>query len=225
MTSLLEIARDAKVRDTLEGIRLAHQDMSGVVRGMFGAECDIDEMAMLFGSGHMLALFVGLAVRQEGYTLFNTADDVVETYPLRSGYRAHYWFLTTPHGYRLELMNAEPGSPLHDNMLRQMTESDAAPVHASFKVDSEVNYAIANGTLQQGGYECVQRCNSAYGRFGYWQHSGNEGPAEWYLKPRVNLRDNDAYSDDELEALEEQAAEAFAASDHNPLDDVDGMGN
>lgn len=186
----------AVVAQELELIRLGHQDMNGALRGMFGPYMAIDEMALLFLAPSTANDFIRFAVRHEGYRLFNTADDVVRTSPLRSEYLVHYWFLETPHGYRLELMVPHEGSPLHDLSSRGMGPKDFTHMHASFKVQDEEQYAVVNGVLTNAGYENVQKCDSTYGRFGYWQPGlpeqmveGKIPVADWYLKPRLNVRD------------------------------------
>lgn len=211
-----------QVDEMLDSLRAVHAVTSERLRGLFGPAAVIDELAVMFKDEEALLEFVRAAVRNVGYDLFNTAHDVVETWPIRSVYRVNYWFMTTPHGYRLELMTASPGSPLHDSIALRMGQNSAAAVHASFKVDNEVDYAIVNGTLLNEGYEMAQRCQSSYGRFAYWTRTGREEGVELYLKPRLNTRDDpqeDAYSDDELEVFESEGTytDADAAKDVEAL--------
>lgn len=212
-----------QVDETLDSLRAVHAVTSERLRGLFGPAAVIDEIALMFNDEKSLTEFVRSAVCNHGYDLFNTANDVVETWPIRNMYRVSYWFLSTPHGYRLELMTASTGSPLHDAISQRMSEASAAAVHASFKVDNEVDYAIVNGTLLNEGYEMAQRCQSSYGRFAYWTRTGREEGVELYLKPRLNTRDapdEDAYSDDELEALDSEGT----YTDTDAAKDVEALG-
>lgn len=176
------------VKSTLDHVHVEWSEMKGIVRGLLGTQFNVDEMSLLFHDEEVLATFVRAAVAQEGYTLFNSAYDTVQTRPLRSEYHVRYWFLSTPHDYRLELMTAYRGSPLHDRMMASFP-GGAVGVHASFKCPTEEAYAQANAALYRNGYEPVQFCLSSYGKFGYWMQEESEGMPDWFLKPRVNLRD------------------------------------
>lgn len=186
------------VRSTLNGVHADWQEMSGILRGLLGAEARVDEMALLFAGEAQLATFVRYAVRCQGYELFNTAWDHVQTGPISSNYDVTYWFLATPNyepgvkGYRLELMSLlSAGSPLHDR-LTTMVAGDSLQyrsVHASFRCDGEEDYATAVVALAKARYELVQRCSSGYGTFSYWKYFAEAGTPSWYLKPRVNRRD------------------------------------
>ena len=160
------------------------------LRGMFGADCKIDEMAFLFPNERYLASWVKRFVAQPGYELFNVASDRVITSPIPSEYDVSYWFLRTPFDYRLELMSILDGySPLHHGVnvrVDKVHDNQIVAVHASFKVRDEKAYASANATLIREGWECAQKCDSTYGRLSYWNYDPFEG---WFLKPRVNLRD------------------------------------
>ena len=186
------------VRSTLNGVHADWQEMNGILRGLLGAEARVDEMALLFAGEAQLATFVRYAVRLHGYQLFNTAWDHVQTGPISSHYDVTYWFLTTPNyipgktGYRLELMSLlSAGSPLHDRLTTMVTGDSIRyrSVHASFKCADEEAYANAVSTLTRGQYELVQHCRSSYGTFSYWRHFATEGNPSWYLKPRLNRRD------------------------------------
>ena len=180
-------------KETLDEVQRQYQEMSAIVRGVLGTRYTLDEMALFFRDEHTLSSFVRAAVGLgEGYLLFNTAYDNVKTSPLLSEYHVRYWFLSTPHGFRVELMCAFPGSPLHDVIDRKMAEvhnGGAVSVHASFKCATEEDYANAVHTLKTNAYQLVQACESTYGRFSYWQPAEAEERPDWYLKPRVNLRD------------------------------------
>lgn len=180
------------------------QKADEAVRAMFGASTYIDEISLLFTTPHRAHTWIDTAVRLPGVELFNTARDVVRTEPIRSQYSVHYWFLTvpaahwSPQPWRIEAMYSHPGSPLHDSVLTPMAASgaDAGVMHASFKCADEEAYATANKVLRDNGYECAQRCQSTYGRFGYWypMEMGDDDIVT-ALKPRVNLRDQE--NDDE----------------------------
>jgi hypothetical protein len=171
----------------------AHQQAQEELRGMFGAEAVIDEMALMFRDPDVLRSWVDAAVRIPGVTLFNTAHDSVGTQPIPGRYSVHYWFLSVPEVYgpwRVEAMFAHPGSPLHDSLRRQGRGEELLMVHASFKCPDEEAYGVATNTLARNGYEPVQKCESTYGRFSYWRHE--DAVRGVFLKPRVNLRDAEA---------------------------------
>jgi hypothetical protein len=159
---------------------------------MFGASYEIDEMALYFPDPHLVFEFASRAV-QQGWQMFNSAEDVVETSPIPSDYEVRYWFLR--HGdysYRLELMNVGEGfSPYHGalhNVMRRFSRP-CGLAHASFKVPNEKQYAAAVVGLGNAGYSLAQHCSSSYGRFSYYLRD-DEG---WMtaIKPRINLRDAD----------------------------------
>lgn len=145
-------------------------------------ECD--EVSILFGSAQELIDFVQIAVQRPEVKLFNTARDNVSTSPILSQYWVSYWFLEGPWPYRIEAMNATPGSPLHD--ARLVRNPNPHIIHASFKCASEMQYAVAMGELVEIGHEIVQRCESNYGLFSYWDVGDEEG---CYLKPRLSRKD------------------------------------
>ena len=166
--------------------------MNEVVRGMFGPNITIDEMALIFPSVSVLASWVRRLVARPGYELFNVAHDTVKASPIPAKYEVEYWFLRTPFDYRLELMAVNNGySPIH-SAIQLVPNADSldivVPVHASFKVADSMAYASANRTLQREGWECAQKCDSSYGLFSYWMLNPDEEDG-WFLKPRVNLRD------------------------------------
>lgn len=161
----------------------------------------IDEIAYLLPGEPHLNEFLRAMVRHEGVAHFNGAEDHVHTLPLRTCYDVRYEFLSIPagdyqHEFRIEAMHIPQGfSPLHYAEILSIVKDNslAAAVHASFKVQDEDDYATANHRLREAGWECVQRCDSTYGKFGYWQPVDREqwlpdGPF-MYLKPRVNTRD------------------------------------
>jgi hypothetical protein len=188
------------VSSAMQEVTATRQQAQEALRGMFGADAHIDEMAVMFRDPGELRNFVEAAVRVPGVTLFNTAHDSVSTQPIPGRYDVHYWFLSMPQEngeqpWRLEVMFAHPGSPLHDSLRRQMTrETPLMLVHASFKCPDEEAYASAVHTLARNNYEMLQRCESTYGRFSYWltDEVTDQG---LLLKPRINLRDQEKQDD------------------------------
>lgn len=180
------------VKKTLDTINEGYETTKEVVRGIFGSECFIDEMAVMAASPIEAMNFLNKCLSQEGYEAFNYATDIVKTGPIVSSYDVQYWFFSTPFPYRIELMKTLNGfSPLHnsidqDNQMEGMNRRTYVPVHASFKCVDEEDYGIKTGMLRKEGWEMVQRCQSGYGQFSYWRHSDDD---TWLLKPRMNLRD------------------------------------
>lgn len=202
-----EVIAEEWVSKTMQLVMQEKAKADEAVRALFGTGHVIDEMSVLFTAPERAHTWVSAAVRIPGVVLFNTAHDQVQTAPIRSDYSVHYWFLSSPfaEGYepgeerwRIEAMYAHPGSPLHDSIMKPLraAECDGGVMHASFKCDTEEEYANANRVLQDNGYECAQRCQSTYGRFGYWYPlDAHHDAVITALKPRVNLRDKD--DDDE----------------------------
>lgn len=189
------------VSKTMELVLNEKAKADEAVRGMFGASVYVDEMSVLFTHPERAHLWIDAAVGAPGVEMFNTARDRVRTAPIRSEYSVQYWFLTvpemhwSPQPWRVEAMYAYSGSPLHDSILSQLAavSGDGGVMHASFKCADEEAYATANKVLWDNGYECVQRCESTYGRFGYWYPLGlDHDDVVTALKPRVNLRDAEA---------------------------------
>lgn len=183
------------LRRLLAEVQEYHASLSEKIRGILGAGIELDEMAFIFpkASGLMVVMRDLLAI--EGYELFNRASDIVETSPILSQYAVEYWFARTPFNYRLELMRVLDGySPLH-RVYTELEESVGSQslgyqVHASFKCSSLEAYAESQYALRQAGYECVQRCESTYGKFSYYAELDDQDALPtWYIKPRVNLRD------------------------------------
>jgi hypothetical protein len=213
----LQDSEEERLRAVQHTLNHAHdgwQAMNEVVARLFTPTYQIDEMSFIFNDPTSLMGFVRQAVRVEGYTLFNSATDAVTTTPLRSSYEVAYWFLATPFPYRLELMVAGKGSPLHDQYAATLAktahyEMAACSVHASFKCDDEAQYADAVHRLRTNEMEMVQGCLSTYGRFSYWQEANGSPDApfpNWFLKPRVNLRDSRDPGEAGEEAMETRAA-------------------
>lgn len=172
------------------------------VLGDLGFVHGIDEIAIQVPNRLALLNLIQQAVARDGVVLSNTATDHVNTLPLQGCYSVDYAFLTGfsidgVHPYRIEIMHKTHGfSPLHDAILTAIADKASAwCVHASFKVHDENEYGAATHALRKGGYESVQRCDSTYGRFSYWQpydldtEASTLGEDFLYLKPRVNLRD------------------------------------
>lgn len=165
--------------------------MNEEVRGLFGAECSVDEMAVYFPDRDLLVTFMAQAT-QRGWRLFNFAEDNVTTRPIIGAYAVEYWFMEhEDHDYRLELMTIPEGfSPYHTSLHEAcvLHQAPASIVHASFKVPDEAGYGAAVVGLRKAEYELAQHCESTYGRFSYFLRydSGEARPA---LKPRLNMRD------------------------------------
>lgn len=186
------------MQKVLQAKERAEEDL----RALFGAAYSIDEMAVMCTDEVWAMKWATNAVRVPGITMFNSAVDHVTTRPVRSEYDVHYMFLNAPEmhwaptAWRMEVMYPHPGSPLHDTLLQDMRGSDVSVVHASFKCASEEDYALAVHTLGSGGYEAAQLCQSTYGRFSYWvSRDADDVAPRPYLKPRVNLRDQENASE------------------------------
>lgn len=171
------------------------------ILGEMGFINGIDEVAIQVPNRLALLNLIQHLTAVDGLALTNTATDHVETLPLRTCYSVDYAFITGEalrldgtHSYRLELMHKTVGvSPLHDVLFEAVAEQSAAwVVHASFKVPTEDEYGVVGHRLRDNSYECVQRCDSTYGRFSYWQplDIDDDNKSEFvFLKPRVNTRD------------------------------------
>lgn len=199
--NIADLLRNAKnalpdkedIASVLEHVREGQERSAEMLRGILGPEVVIDEMSLLVNSKNSVLNLLTHLVSFPGYEMFNSASDSVTTGPIRSQYDVNYWFVRTPHPYRLEVMEIpvrEGFSPLHSKLpwhsiVNGTTDNDIFAVHASFKCDSS-SYAAAGVLLRKAGWELAQRCDSAYGKFSYYV---NEDLGGWYLKPRVNLRD------------------------------------
>lgn len=189
--------RFANILNSLdEGVEAAQAAIDSIGLGK-----TIDEVALIFDGEMRLSDFLKSAVQTEGVVLFNYAEDRVETYPIRSQYRVKYWFLTTPRGYRMELMTIEPGrghSPLHSAFMQQRSY-DNLPVHFSFKCFDEGEYEKARKTIEANEWTLAQNNHSTYGSFAYYltgettDYELEKQNIKWsnsYIKPRVNTRDS-----------------------------------
>lgn len=164
-----------------------------------GFTVGIDEIALLAPNQLMMLRTSMALVTLPGVVMNNSATDHVDVKPIHSCYSVDYAFFTgftidEVQPYRIELMHLNTGfSPLHNAILGSLQTDHGLPVvHASFKVQDEENYAAALHRLRQNSMECVQRCDSAYGKFSYWQPlEANQDTEDAFvlLKPRVNLRD------------------------------------
>lgn len=180
----------AQVENVFAMMRESREESVEAVRGMFGPDVVVDEVALLFQENSAIFRFLQLAVQRPDVTLFNFSHDSVSTAPLIAKYTVQYWFLTSGDPeWRVEAMVQDGYSPLH-NTLSTWSGSQSAmmPVHASFKCKDEMEYASARHTLRTAGWEEAQRCDSDYGRFSYWCHPDLTLHIP-FLKPRVNLRD------------------------------------
>lgn len=162
------------------------------VRAMFGAEYQVDEIALWFKDMATLNMFASRLVRLDGFEIFGGDSDEVQTRPIHSKYQVEYTFMRTPSEYRLELMTVPYGfSPMHalmSHVARTEPHSSALyVVHASFRVQTEEEYANVVHTLKRTGYEMAMSCTSSYGQFSYFDNYVFDGTP--HLKPRLNTRD------------------------------------
>lgn len=152
-------------------------------------------------AGHASALIRRL-IETPGYEYFNSAKDTVDTWPFNTTYRVRYHFVRTPAGYRLEIMhpqydtNGNGFSPLHAAMWRpngspaeHQSPQFYPVVHVSYKLVDRKAYTEERELLQVAGATLGQACKSTYGMFSYWLPP--EAEALVWLKPRVNLRDQE----------------------------------
>lgn len=194
----LEETYEEGMGSLLDHLRTGVTENNEYLRALFGTAYTIDEMAMMFYDAEKALTFITVLVQQDGFELFNHANDIVEVGPLPGAYSVRYWFMNTPWDFRLELMVLGEGfSPYHSGLFQNIFErrgiTDAVTaVHASFKVPDEEKYANAVHSLQRSEtHELWQHCKSTYGRFSYFGQRREVGEAVqgWALKPRVNLRD------------------------------------
>lgn len=203
---------DSSARDPLEGFDRTPAAWEGrtqswnnvlckaeiYLKESLGLTAVFDEVAMAFWDQDQEYAFIESAVRN-GYTLFNAADDTVNTAPIRSQYDVHYSFLQAPGlPWRIEAMRITDGcSPLHTalywNAHKDVPQRAPFVVHASWKCADEQEYQNTAARLCESPWlDLSQRCQSTYGTFSYWLPVGeafNEIGARVYLKPRVNMRD------------------------------------
>jgi hypothetical protein len=172
----------------LDKIRAEHQTAQEQARGMFGAEMVVDEMAVWFPRPGMVLSWITEMVSRPEFHLFNAAGGIVNTSPISSTYEVQYWFMDSlKDNFRIEAMCLLAGySPYHSKFVEAVGGNYCAIAHASFKVNSEEEFANAGHTLRQNGYEVMQHCTSEYGRFSYYVNQDAPGCV---LKPRLNTRD------------------------------------
>lgn len=171
------------VSKILENLEREYESATSTVRAVLGSRFPIDEMALYFSEPNGLLQWIDEVVREDGYELFNVAEDTVHVSPLPSSYDVAYWFVRCPRPYRIEAMTLTSGhSPYH-----YLFSHGTGPyvIHASFKTSTEEEYATTVHALTQSGYEVWQRCTSSYGRFTYL---GDES-GDVVLKARINMRD------------------------------------
>lgn len=166
----------------------------------YGIHTTIDEAAILLPDAKTLWGWVSLAVRAKDVKHVNAADDSVEVSgPIHAHYGALYEFLElADRPWRVEAMMVTSGySPLHTG-LTQLAGPHGGWVHVSFKCPTEKDYSETCKRLANTGeWLPAQICRSSYGRFIYFSpapHLIGDGPGQLpmlYLKPRVNLRDQE----------------------------------
>lgn len=150
----------------------------------------IDEIALMFSHRISMMEFVLDAVMEKGVELVNRAYDQVSTHPFHTEYDVEYLFLQMPSTMRVECMAITSGcSPVHEAVASHMRDDAPLIVHLSFKVPDLNGYEKVCEVLDTAPrITHVQSCSSTYGAFAYY-HVQNEDSLQFYLKPRVNLRD------------------------------------
>lgn len=196
----MEAAVETREQRLVRGIETVFEQVHGKwveaneeVRALFDGKYQVDEVALCFPDREVLAVFLSLAV-QRGWVLFNYAEDSVRSRPIPGAYEVEYWFMSSQERqYRLELMVVSEGfSPFHASILEAASHVNAplSLAHASFKVPDEEALAAVGIRLRKSDFEAAQHCESTYGRFSYYM--APQARALAVLKPRVNLRDNEA---------------------------------
>lgn len=150
----------------------------------------IDEVSVLFSDPSVLSDFVEWAKRK-GLTHFNSVDDSCysERFEPHS-YRVRLDFLSFPDlPWRIEAMCILSGdAPLHRIHLEKY--GNGCPVHASFKCKDQQHYEDVKQYLLSpaSGVNLVPMVEyrNAYGLYAYF---GGPETDRFYVKPRVNLRD------------------------------------
>lgn len=155
-------------------------------------DASIDEIAVMFQQREQMWGWLQAAVSEPNVRIFNHARDSVNTSPVESRYAVEYTFLeTSALPWRIEAMLITDGhSPLHHSIAANRVGGTHI-VHASFKCLTTREWRKAVAVLNEEA-ECVQRCKSIYGRFGYWTLEESARPSgiyPLYLKPRLNERD------------------------------------
>lgn len=159
----------------------------------------IDEVSILTTRPGMAAK----RLEEADWALFNRAEDVVFTNPFGTRYTVMYDFYRHPLvPWRLEVMRTKDGfSPLHRALSQVYRTDSQMPVpHLSFKPEQKASpiagkegfrrsYGRAIQQLQDKGCLHVMTCQSTYGVFGYF--IGNDVGRQVYVKPRINLRDEE----------------------------------
>lgn len=147
-----------------------------------------DETSLLFADADELKQFVRWA-EQNGMEHFNRVESdrmVRVDRNATEGFDVRFEFLRWPdQPWRIEAMCVLDGqAPLHEAHLE--THGSAKPVHVSFKCDTLPAYNNMKRTMADDGVEQIPfhaEYRNSYGLFSYW------GVGNFYLKPRVNLRD------------------------------------
>lgn len=178
------------IKEALKSWENARQAYHSFLRDI-GLGFEIDEIAIHFPARNDMGNWIIEAVKEEGVELFNTAQDRVMTTPFGTEYAVEYCFLRMPSEMRVEAMTVLAGfSPLH-MALEGHSNGEPIVVHFSFKCEDPNDYEYALSVMSQSERaNLVQGCDSAYGRFSYWNVPElSDTVASIYLKPRVNLRD------------------------------------
>lgn len=149
---------------------------------------EVDEVSILCGSPVLLQTLVNHCTSL-GYDHFNRveSDRMKRKDTLRQRkFDVRFEFLRAPGAsWRIEAMCVLGGhAPLHSQHIA--VYGDPCVVHASFKCQDEEGLGKAERELHKIGSAlpfCASYQNS-YGEFSYWK------VGRYYLKPRVNLRDD-----------------------------------
>lgn len=153
-------------------------------------------------------------LQEEGWERFNDDRDAVFTNPFGTRYMVEYGFYRHPEqAIRLEVMMLlEDGqgvmgfSPLHRALWSPSGEPDLGSTHypiphLSFKMSGlwhteggaesvglRRSYSLAVQHLKDQACLHAMTCQSQYGAFGYF--ISNDADRQIYVKPRINLRDD-----------------------------------
>lgn len=148
-----------------------------------GAE--VDEVALLFENREALDHWLKWAITRGNLEHFNSVPHDTMLRRDRSGaFAVRFEFLRLPGAtWRIEAMCVLYGNaPLHETALA--LHRNGCVIHASYKATSLEGYAKCQEELRSRDVSMAAEYQNSYGRFSYW---GNRG--DFYLKPRVNLRD------------------------------------
>lgn len=160
-----------------------------------------DEVSVLFGYEESLDSFV-FDAKMKGLWFNSSTEQQVSTdrsnevIGRKDDYDTRYEFIHPYRGapWRIEAMYviespymAEPSSPLHYNLIN--TYGSPCIAHVSWKLPTEDEYNNEVEMLKNRGHTMFGEYRNGYGLFSYWNPLLTEGGNQFFLKPRVNLRD------------------------------------